>query len=100
MSSIDSFREEILNLAKKKEIRLAFSYEFDKQIKKIKDSNMKIKLFKQILKIIENTDIGKHMIYSRKGEQELYLDPFRIYYCFYKNEKILRFVEFSHKDEQ
>lgn len=40
------------------------------------------------------------MKYSRKGEHEVYLDSFRLYYKYYKEENVLRFIEFSHKDDQ
>jgi len=100
MSSIEEIRSLILAAAKEKGISLRFSEEFDKLIKKTKDDNTKIRLFKQILKIVQNPGIGKHMRYSRKGEQEVYLDSFRLYYVFYEQERIIRFVEYSHKDEQ
>ncbi len=100
MTALDELRKEILKTAAQKGISLKFSGEFAKLLKRIKDNNTKLRLFKQILKIIQNPAIGKHMMYSRKGEQEVYLDPFRLYYKYYEPEKILRFVEFSHKDEQ
>ena len=97
---IKELKIKIISTAKEKNITLKFKIEFNKLLKKLKDSHLKIKLYKQILKIIENPEIGKHMKYSRKGEREIYLDSFRLYYKFYMEEKILRFVEFSHKDEQ
>ncbi|MBN1502766.1 hypothetical protein JW930_04420 [Candidatus Woesearchaeota archaeon] len=100
MSSIEEIRILILATAKEKNISLRFSEEFNKLIKKTKDTNTKIRLFKQILKIVQNPSIGKHMRYSRKGEQEVYLDSFRLYYVYYEQERIIRFVEYSHKDEQ
>ncbi|MFH0874475.1 MAG: hypothetical protein V1859_00930 [archaeon] len=98
--TIAELKYKILKLSADKGISLKFSLEFDKQLKKIADNNTKIKIYKHILKIIENPDVGKFMRYSRKGEQENYLDSFRLYYKYYKDEKILRFIEFSHKDEQ
>lgn len=97
---IEELKKKIIETAKEKNISLKFSHEFDKLLKKTKDNHLKIRLYKQILKIIENTEIGKPMKYSRKNEREVYLDSFRIYYKFYSDENILRFVEFSHKDEQ
>ena len=89
-----------MRAAKQNKIKLRFSYEFDKQIRKIRDNKVKFRLFKQILKIVKNPNIGKYVQYSRKGEQEVYLDSFRLYYKYYSKDKILRFVEFSHKDQQ
>ena len=91
-------KDEILRKIKEKGIELRFSHDFKKHLKK--DNNTKTRLFKQILKIINDPGIGKYMRYSRKGEQEVYLDSFRVYYKHYPDEKIIRFIEFSHKDEQ
>lgn len=97
---IEKIRKQILETVKENNIDLRFSEEFGKQLKKLKDNNKKTKLYKQILKIIKEPTIGKHLKYSRKGQQEVYLDSFRLYYKFYQEEKILRLIEFSHKDEQ
>jgi mRNA-degrading endonuclease RelE of RelBE toxin-antitoxin system len=97
---IEDLKKEIILCAEQKDISLKFSEEFVKIIGKIKDTNTKIRLYKQIQKIVDNPCIGKPMKYSRKGEQEVYLDSFRLYYKYYKEEKMLRFIEFSHKDEQ
>ena len=97
---IEQLKKAIISLSNEKGIIVSFSYDFTKILKKIKEHQLKIRLYKQILKIIEKPSIGKHMRFSRRGEQEVYLDSFRLYYKFYKDEKTLRFVEFSHKDEQ
>ena len=98
--SIDELKKQIIGTAKDSGITLKFSDEFDKLLKKIKDNHIRGRLYKQILKIVENPAIGKPMRYSRKGEREVYLDSFRLYYKLYEVEGVLRFVEFSHKDEQ
>ncbi len=97
---IKSLKKKIIHTAKEKGITLKFSNEFDKLMKKIKDNHTKERLYKQILKIVEHPEIGKPMMYSRKGEREVYLDSFRLYYKLYSDEHILRFVEFSHKKKQ
>jgi len=97
---IKEIKKEIIEYIRKEGIELKFSQTFDKQLKKLQDNNKKIKLYKKILKIIKNPSIGKHLKYARKGQQEVYLDYFRLYYKNYKEEKTIRFTEFSHKDEQ
>lgn len=89
---------EILRICEEKGINLSFSNTFDQSVKKLKDNNTKIKLLKQILKIVLNPELGKYMKYTRKNLQEVYLDSFRLYYNFKNN--CLRFTEFSHKKRQ
>ena len=97
---IEKLKGKIFALLTKKNISLKFSHEFDKRLKKIKDNGVRVRLYKQILKIVENPKIGKPLRYSRKGQMEVYMDSFRLYYKYYPGENIIRFVEFSHKDEQ
>ena len=81
-------------------MRVIFKDNFKKKIEKIKDSSLKDKIKKQINKIIENPQIGKPMRYDRKDTRELYVKPFRISYCYNKNELIILFLELYHKDKQ
>ncbi|MBL7055688.1 type II toxin-antitoxin system RelE/ParE family toxin [Candidatus Woesearchaeota archaeon] len=71
---------------------------FDKALKHIKDKKLKIKIFKQIKKVVENPSIGKPMKNVRKGTRELYIKPFRISYAY--TENTITFLEFYHKDKQ
>ena len=72
---------------------------FEKIFNKL-DNNLKLKVIKQIEKIIKNPEIGKPMRYNRKNTRELYLKPFRISYTFYKNELIILFLNIYHKKSQ
>lgn len=74
--------------------------EFVRIIKKIKDEPLKEKIQKQIIKIIDNPEIGKPMQYNRKGTRELYIPPFRLSYAFIKEENKIILLDFYHKDEQ
>ena len=58
------------------------------------------KLVKQIRKIIENPEIEKPMMYSRKGTIEVYVPPFRLSYAYLKDEGKIVFLDLYHKDEQ
>ena len=57
---------------------LDISYEphFLKFIEKIKDSTTKERVKKQIAKVIHTPEIGKPMMYDRKGTREVYVSPF------------------------
>ncbi len=74
--------------------------ELDKILKRIKDKGLKIKILKQVEKIIENPEIGKPMRYARKGTREVYIKPFRLSYAYIKEESKIIFLDFYHKDEQ
>lgn len=77
---------------------IEYQKDFLKAISKIKDNACKSKIKKQVEKIIDNPEIGKPMMYSRKGTRELYVAPYRLAYA-YTNNKIL-FLAIYHKDEQ
>ena len=73
---------------------------FLKRIKKIKNNSLKEKLKKQIAKIIESPEIGKPMMYNRKGTREVYIPPFRLSYAYIEKENKIVFLDLYHKDEQ
>ena len=78
---------------------IEYTSNFEKTISKI-DSSLKEKIYKQITKIIESPEIGKPMMYSRKGSRELYIKPFRLSYAYLKEENKIIFLDLYHKDEQ
>ena len=71
---------------------------FDKKLNKVKDKNMRLKIYKQIKKIIENPEIGKPMKNIRKDTREVYISPYRLSYKF--EGKTIIFLDFYHKDKQ
>ena len=73
---------------------------FEKKLNKIKDGLLKLRLKKLIAKIIESPEIGKPMMYARKGTREVYLPPFRLSYTYIKEEDKIEFLDLYHKDEQ
>jgi mRNA-degrading endonuclease RelE of RelBE toxin-antitoxin system len=74
--------------------------EFIKKIQKIKDKSFKDKVIKQIIKILDNPDIGKPMKHARKGTREVYVKPYRIAYAYLEKENKIIFLEIYHKDQQ
>ena len=72
---------------------------FEKAFDKL-DNSLKIKVIKQIEKIIINPNLGKPMRYERKDTRELYSKPFKISYTYFKNELIILFLDLYHKDKQ
>ena len=73
---------------------------FEKRIKRIRDELLKIKVRKQISKIIQNPEIGKPMRYSRKDTREVYVSPLRLSYLYTKSENKILFLDLYHKDHQ
>ena len=74
--------------------------QFAKTFEKIKDNVMKNKIKKQIEKIIVNPEIGKPMMYNRKGTREVYVSPYRLSYIYSKEEDKIILLDLYHKDEQ
>ena len=52
------------------------------------------KLKKQILKVIEDPEVGKPLRY-RRGERSIYLKPFRLIYAIRQDEILL--LKFEHR---
>lgn len=77
-----------------KEIKRVTRYsQFIKQTKRLDSFNGQ-KLKKQILKILENPEVGRPLRYTR-GERALYIKPFRLVYTLRKDELIL--LKFEHR---
>jgi len=81
-------------------LKVNYEDDFLRVISKIKNNSIREQIKKQIKKIIENPEIGKPMMYDRKGTREVYVKPFRLSYAYIKNENRLIFLNFYHKDEQ
>ena len=54
-------------------VEIVITSSFKKSFKKIKNKDLKIRIKKQILKIIESPEIGKPLKYSLKNERTLYI---------------------------
>jgi len=55
------------------------SVEFVRDVKPL-DKSLRVKLDKQIDKVIENPDVGKPLRYDMKGERTIYIKPYRLIY--------------------
>ena len=80
-------------------IRIETSAKFEKIIDKL-DKNIKLQINKQIDKILNNPEIGKPMMYARKGTRELHVGSFRLSYSFDVKENLIYLLDFYHKDQQ
>lgn len=83
-----------------KNLQVIFEDSFLKKFSKIKDKKFKIKIIKQIKKLKNNPELGKPMRNIRKNTRELYIKPFRISYCYFKDKLILLMLDIYHKDKQ
>ena len=59
-----------------KRLTIKQSERFSKILEQIKDKQLKLKIFKQVEKILLNPNVGKPMTHIRKGTRELYIKPF------------------------
>ena len=81
-------------------VTVAYSIHFEKTIRKIMNAQLKKRLKAQIVKIVNNPEIGKPMRFSRKQTREVYIPPFRLSYLYDKRRDMLVFLFLYHKDEQ
>lgn len=72
---------------------------FRRSLKKL-DKAYQMRAGKLIKKIIENPEIGKPLMYTRKGTREAYMAPFRLSYAYSKDEEKIYLLDIYHKDEQ
>lgn len=64
------------------------------------DNSYKIRVKKQIRKIVSYPLIGKPMKRNLKGTRELYVSLFRLSYIYNESTDSILFLDFYHKDEQ
>ncbi len=83
-------------------VNVKFDDNFQRTISKIKDQEIQKSIKNKIKKIIEDPKIGKPMRNVRRGTREVYISggAFRISYAYYKEQDIIEFLAFYHKDEQ
>ena len=74
---------------------IIWSKTFEKEFRKLKDLSLKERLKKQIIKVVENPEIGKPLKYNLRGERTIYVKPYRLIYAF-KNSK-LYLLKFEHR---
>ena len=83
-----------------KRLTIKQSERFSKILEQIKDKQLKLKIFKQVEKILLNPNVGKPMTHIRKGTRELYIKPFRLSYCYSEADNEITLLDLYHKDEQ
>ncbi len=74
-------------------VKITPTKEFIKNTKRLNNFE-RLKLEKQIRKILENTNVGKPLMYKR-GERSLYIWLFRLVYAIRREEIIL--LKFEHR---
>lgn len=68
--------------------------------KRIKSGDWKKKTRIHIRKIICDPNVGKPMKNARKGTREVYIDSFRLSYCYFKDKEVLLFLRIYPKKKQ
>ena len=77
-------------------MQIAYTHEFRRGIKKVRDKAMQRKARKIVEKIIDNPDIGKPLRYELAGMRSVRVPPFRILYELSGDHLI--FHTFEHRD--
>jgi len=75
-------------------VDVIYTDKFEKEVKRL-DSSVKIKVVKQIEKIIQSPNIGKPLRYDLKGERTIYIKPYRVIYAFDKDT--ITFLRVEHR---
>ena len=75
-------------------VEIIYTDKFEKEVKRL-DSSIKLKVIKQIEKILQNPERGKPLRYDLKGEKTIYVKPYRIIYSF--NQKAIIFLRVEHR---
>jgi len=81
-------------------VTVSYHRYFEKQVRKIKNEELKQRIKIQIQKIIEDPEVGKPMRFGRKGTRELYISPFRLSYLYEREQDRIVLLSFYHKDDQ
>ncbi len=81
-------------------VKIDFDENFKRTVSKIKDSLLRERIEKLLLKIKNDPEIGKPMKHNRKGTREIYLSSFRLSYAYDKNNNVVVILNLYHKDEQ
>jgi len=81
-------------------VTVAYGASFERTIRTIRDVTLKERLKAQIIRTVNNPEIGKPMRYSRKHTREVYISPYRLSYCYDRKKDLLVFLALYHTDEQ
>jgi len=77
-------------------MRIIYTHEFRRGIRKVRDKAVQIKVKKIVEKIIDNPDGGKPLRYELEGLRSVRVPPFRILYEL--SGDCLIFHTFEHRD--
>jgi len=81
-------------------VEFIFGKKFQDIFSKLKDDIFKKRIINQLKKIESNPEVGKPMLYNRKGTRELYLKLFRLSYIYNQTENKIYVIDFYHKKKQ
>ena len=70
-------------------MEIIFSEEFKKEFKKIKDKTTRLKIIKQLKKLVGLPEAGKPLKYDLKNHRSVRIAPYRIIYKIEQNRIII-----------
>jgi mRNA interferase RelE/StbE len=77
------------------ELTLVYTYEFKKDLKKIKDTEIQKHVEKIIQRILNNPKVGKPLCYELSGLRSMRVSPFRLIYEIMGDKIVLH--KFEHR---
>ncbi|MBU2638485.1 MAG: type II toxin-antitoxin system RelE/ParE family toxin [Nanoarchaeota archaeon] len=81
-------------------VRAVLDPKFEGKFSRIKDKGFKRRVIKHLEKLKSQPELGKPMMFERKGTREVYIAPFRLSYVYLKDENKIILLDLYHKDEQ
>ncbi len=76
---------------------IVYTQKFERDVRKIRDNSVKVRLRKQIEKIPVDPQLGKPLRYGLKGEWTIRIKPYRLIYTVQEDRLIL--LRFEHRKE-
>ena len=80
------------------ETKVLYTDEFQKDVTKIKDNLIRIRIKKLVQRLIDNPVSGKPLKYNYAGLRSLRIPPFRIIYEFNERGKTIILHKFEHRE--
>lgn len=76
---------------------VVWTEKFERELRKVKDKELKARVKKQIEEIVGNPEIGKPLRFELKGERSVRIAPYRLIYAM--KGDTLYLLRFEHREE-
>ena len=80
-------------------VNIERSGKFKRNFKKLKEGVIKKRIKKQIIKIVDNPEIGEFLRGDKKGIRKIYIPTFRLLYRYHRDKNLIELLDFDKKDK-